>query len=102
MSPYPKLFTPLDLEVSKLAGREILQEELAFSERQDSYFRLDFKMGFQLNSKTRRFSQQFFIDLQNITNHQNIFMQRYNPLTNQVNNVYQSGFFPDVLYRVQI
>jgi hypothetical protein len=96
-----RFFTPLDLEASKLAGREVLRDELAFSERQDSYFRLDFKMGFQLNSKTRRFSQQFFIDLQNITNHQNIFVQRYNPLTNQVNNVYQSGFFPDVLYRVQ-
>ena len=30
------------------------------------------------------------------------FLQRrYNEVTNEVNDVYQSGFFPDILYRVQ-
>lgn len=96
-----RYYTPVDLEASKAIGEEVLLEELAFSERQDPYFRLDMKFGFQLNSKNRRLSQQFFIDLQNLTNHENIFARRYNEVTGEVNNVYQSGFFPDILYRVQ-
>ncbi|MCO6475450.1 MAG: TonB-dependent receptor, partial [Phaeodactylibacter sp.] len=96
-----RYFTPVDLEASRAAGEEVLQDELAFSERHDPYFRLDMKFGFQLNSKKRRLSQQFFIDLQNITNNENIFQRRYNEVTNEVNEVYQSGFFPDILYRVQ-
>ncbi len=96
-----RYYTPVDLEASRLSGREVLREDLAFSERFNPYLRFDTKVGFQLNSKTRRLSQQFFLDFQNVTNNQNIFVQRYNAQTNQVNNVYQSGFFPDVLYRVQ-
>ncbi|MCO6487541.1 MAG: TonB-dependent receptor [Phaeodactylibacter sp.] len=96
-----RYYTPVDLEASRLAGEEVLQDELAFSERYNPYFRLDMKFGFQLNSRRRRLSQQFFIDLQNITNNENIFQRRYNEVTNEVNDVYQSGFFPDILYRVQ-
>jgi len=96
-----RYYTPVDLEASKAKGDEVLQEDRAFSERYDPYFRFDVKVGFLKNSKTRKFSQQFFLDFQNITNRENIFQKRYNNLTNQVNDVYQSGFFPDILYRVQ-
>ena len=96
-----RYYTPIDLEASKEIGEEVLIEELAYSERFDPYFRLDVKFGFQLNSKTKKFSQQFYLDLQNITNNENIFAKRYNSQTNEINNVYQSGFFPDILYRVQ-
>jgi hypothetical protein len=96
-----RYYTPVNLEVSRIVGEEVLFEEMAFSERFDPYFRLDVKFGVQLNSKTRKFSQQFFIDLQNVTNNENIFVKRYNELTNEVNDVFQSGFFPDLLYRIQ-
>lgn len=96
-----RYYTPVDLEASKVAGEEVLFEDQAFSERFDPYFRLDVKFGFLLNSKKGKFSQQFFIDLQNITDNENIFARRYNNVNNEVNNVFQSGFFPDLLYRVQ-
>jgi hypothetical protein len=96
-----RYYTPVDLEASRQAGREILDEANAFSQRFDPYFRLDVKFGYRLNSKSKRFSQQFFLDFQNITDNKNIFALRYNELTNQVNPVYQSGFFPDLLWRVQ-
>ncbi len=96
-----RYYTPVDLPASQLAEREVLKDDLAFSEQFDPYFKLDVKFGFQLNSKKKKFSQQFFIDFQNITDNQNVFTNRYNPLTNKVNTVYQSGFFPDLLYRVQ-
>lgn len=96
-----RYYTPVDLELSQLANDEVLQEDKAFSEQYDPYFRLDFKVGYQLNSKTKKFSQQFFLDFQNVTNNKNVFVNRYNSLTNEVNTVYQSGFFPDLLYRIQ-
>lgn len=96
-----RYYTPVNLEASQFAGVEVLREDLAYSERHDPYFRLDVKFGYQLNSKKRRMSQQFFIDLQNVTNNENIFVRRYNEQTNEVNDVYQSGFFPDILYRIQ-
>ncbi|MCG8330918.1 MAG: TonB-dependent receptor [Chitinophagales bacterium] len=96
-----RYYTPVNLEASQFAGVEVLQDDLAYSERHDPYFRLDVKFGYQLNSKKRRMSQQFFIDLQNVTDNENIFVRRYNEQTNEVNDVYQSGFFPDILYRIQ-
>ena len=96
-----RFYTPVDLVASQFAGVEVLQEEQAFSERIAPYFRWDIKLGYQLNSSKRKLSQTFFVDLQNITNRENIFQKRYNPNTNSVNDVFQSGFFPDILYRIQ-
>jgi hypothetical protein len=96
-----RYFTPVDLEASRAAEVDIRDESLAFSERYAGYFRWDFKVGVQLNSRSKKFSQSFFIDLQNLTNAENIFQERFNPVTGTVNTVYQSGFFPDFQYRVQ-
>ncbi|MGB3800827.1 MAG: TonB-dependent receptor [Lewinella sp.] len=96
-----RYFSPVDLEASREAGVDIRDETLAYTERYAGYFRWDLKFGVQFNSASRKFSQSFFIDLQNLTNRENVFQQRYNPVTARVNTVYQSGFFPDVQYRVQ-
>lgn len=94
-------YTPVDLVASQVIDSEVLIEEKAFSERYPHYMRLDFKIGISLNSSKRNFSQQFFLDFQNITNRENVFVNRYNRVTNEVNTVYQAGFFPDIMYRVQ-
>jgi hypothetical protein len=94
-------YTPVDLEASRLAGVQVDLEELAFSESFDPYFRWDLKFGVTLNSRQRKLSQRFYLDFQNLTNQENIFTRRYNRQTNEVNEVYQRGFFPDFLYRVQ-
>lgn len=94
-------YTPVNLTASKEINSEVLFEEQAFGERYPYYLRIDFKIGVALNSDKRKFSQQFFLDFQNVTNRENIFVNRYNRVTNEVNTVLQSGFFPDLLYRVQ-
>ena len=94
-------FTPIDLEASQQAGFEVPLEDLAFSERFDDYFRWDVKFGIRLNSKTKKRSHQFYVDLQNVTNNENVFVRRYNRLTNQVDQVNQIGFFPDFGYKFQ-
>ncbi len=94
-------YTPVDLEASKIAGFSVDVEEEAFSLRYDAYVRWDVKIGFQLNSSQKKLSHQFYFDVQNVTNNQNIFVRQYNRQTNQVNEVYQIGFFPDFMYRIQ-
>ncbi len=96
-----RFYTPVDLEASQLTGIEQLKENLAYSERYKNYLRLDVKLGLKFNSRKRKMSHQFYFDLQNITNNQNVFSNRYNRQTNEVNTVYQSAFFPDFLYRIQ-
>jgi hypothetical protein len=94
-------YTPVDLAASQQAGFQILQEDLAFSKQADHYIKLDLKFGIRFNSKEKKRSHQFYVDLQNVTDNENIFERRYNRLTNDVNKVYQIGFFPDVGYRFQ-
>ena len=96
-----KYYTPVDLDASKIEGFEILQTDRAYSLQYPAYFRMDLKFGVKLNSKNKRISNQFFLDFQNITNRQNIFVDQYNRETNSVQQLNQVGFFPDFLYRIQ-
>lgn len=96
-----KYYTPVDLEASNAAGFEILQDDKAFSRQYDPYFRLDIKFGMKLNSSRKKVSHQFYVDLQNVTNNENVFVREYNRLTNSVDQIDQIGFFPDFGYRVQ-
>lgn len=93
--------TPIDLVASKSKGEEVRDETKAYSEQQSPYFRWDVKVGYTLNSSKRQFTQQFFLDFQNVTNHKNIFQERYSMSQNKTYKVHQIGFFPDVMWRVQ-
>ncbi len=93
--------TPVDLDASLAAGKEILDESQFNAERLEGYFRLDTKFGFRINSKKKKFSQTFYLDLQNVTNRENIFLQRFNAQRGTIGNVYQLGFFPDIMWKVQ-
>lgn len=93
-------YTPVDLDASIAAQQEVLTDNY-FGERHSDYFRWDIKVGYRLNSTKRRMTQHFFLDFQNVTNHQNVFQQRFSPARGSINTVYQRGFFPDVLWRVQ-
>ncbi|NER17006.1 TonB-dependent receptor [Spongiivirga citrea] len=96
-----RYFTPIDLEASQVAGFEVTQDDIAFSEQYNGYFRWDVKFGIKLNSKSKKRSHQFYLDLQNVTANENIFARRYNRLTNEINQVDQIGFFPDFGYKFQ-
>jgi hypothetical protein len=97
-----KPYTPINLAATRAnAGREVRYDDRAYSERYGDYLRWDVKFGFQLNSSKRKLSHQFFVDFQNVLNRENEFVRRYNEVTDEINLVKQTGFFPDVLYRIQ-
>ncbi len=91
-------YTPIDLDESIVQGKEVLLRDETFEVQYDPYFRTDFKIGFRHN--TKKFTQTFSIDLQNVTNNDNIFIQGFDPKDNQIETTYQRGFFPDVRYQI--
>lgn len=92
--------TPVDVQASIAAGKEMPDESRYNDVQLDRYFRMDAKFGLRFNSKKWKVSHSIYFDFQNVTNHQNIFLQRFNALNGTVGSVYQIGFFPDFLYRV--
>ena len=97
-----RYYTPVDLAASQLKNEQVLQDDrTAFSLRNAKFFRLDIKTGFTFNSSRSKLSQSVYFDIQNVTNHKNVFAQRYNPITSTINTAYQIGFFPNFIYKVQ-
>ena len=93
-----RAYTPIDLAASQAQFKEVRNNEDAFSQNYQPYFRLDFKVGFRWNSK--KVTQEFMFDIQNITNQKNIFIQGYKVSEQVIKTNYQRGFFPVALYRL--
>jgi hypothetical protein len=90
--------TPIDFAKSAVAGEAVYKQDEAFSSQLGNYFRTDVKFSFRMNRK--KATHEFSLDLQNVTNQQNVFTQRYNARTNQIATEYQIGFFPIPQYRL--
>ena len=88
----------IDQEASKQANDEIYIDEMAYSKREKDYFRLDFRLALKHNLS--KFTQEFAVDLTNLTNHKNIFSKTYNISENKIDYVYQQGLFIMFLYRI--
>ncbi len=93
-----KPFTPVDIAASNSQFREVRDINVAFSQRYQEYFRLDFKIGLRYNQKN--VSHEFMFDVQNITNQKNIFIQGYQASSGEIKTNYQRGFFPVALYKL--
>jgi hypothetical protein len=78
---------------------EIYDFDKSYSARYQNYIRTDFRIGFKWNHK--KYSEEFAIDLQNITNQKALFSQEYDRNHPKLINSYQQGFSPMFLYRIQ-
>jgi hypothetical protein len=87
-----KRYIPIDLESSFEKGEAVYDYDNAYSLKYNDYFRTDFRISFRQNLK--RISQEWSFDVQNLTNHLNIFTQRYDANSKQLVNVLQMKFFP--------
>jgi hypothetical protein len=95
-----RAYTPIDLTASNTTGREVLSTD-AYSDFYTNYFRTDIKANYTINSSKRKLSQTVSVDIQNVTNHKNVFSQNYNGQNQSINTTYQLGIFPNVVYKVQ-
>lgn len=92
-------YTPLDLEASIAADGPVWIEDRAFSEQVADYFRTDIGIHFTFNAA--KVTHSVMLDVQNITNRQNVFTQWYDSEAQEVKFFYQNGVFPIFNYRVE-
>ena len=95
-------YTPIDLTASQTAGRQVVKNDsYAYTSQYTDYFRLDLKLGYTFNSGVKKLSQSVSLDLQNVTNHQNVFSQSYDNGNKSIKTTYQLGLFPNLVYKLQ-
>ena len=71
----------------------------AYEDKYNDYFRTDLRLGVKINRK--KFNHEWGLDLQNITNYRSIFMEGFDGKKDELYYVYQQGFVPMFLYRIQ-
>jgi hypothetical protein len=91
-------YIPIDEEASQAKGDVVYNESEAYESRQQDYFRTDIKISYKKNSK--RFTQEWALDIQNVFNTQNVLNQTWNPKTGTLDTNYQIGLFPVPFYRI--
>ncbi|WP_421754851.1 TonB-dependent receptor [Croceimicrobium sp.] len=91
-------YTPIDLAASIADGEAVYDNNRAFEEQYDPYFRADIRIGYKIAGS--RFTQEWAIDVQNVTNQDNPFGQDFNAATGTIETTNQLGLFPMFLYRI--
>lgn len=94
-----KRFIPVDLTESLAQGRDVRDYNNSFENRYDDYFRTDLRFGIRINRA--KFNHEWGVDLQNVSGYQSIFMESYDARKNELYQIYQQGFVPMFLYRIQ-
>jgi hypothetical protein len=84
-----KRYTPLDVDETIIAGAPVYVDEQSFEEQFNDYFRFDLRVGFKQDF--RKFSMEFSMDVQNLFNVKNVYLQRVNTQTGEIRNIQQLG-----------
>ena len=75
-------------------------ESSVFAEKFKDYIRADFKISYNMNSKKRNLTQQYSIEITNLLNRQNIFMEDFDKFTGETKFIYQLPFMLIPQYRI--
>jgi len=86
-----KRYSPINLTASEASNTETRDYSMAYQYQYPSYFRMDVKPSYRLNLK--KVTMEWSCDLQNITHHDNIFQQVYDPTQHKITTDYQLKFF---------
>lgn len=89
----------IDLEASRLAGETVFAPNSAFANQLQAYQRIDFQIGLKTNKK--KTTHELKLDIQNVTSSLNVVAERYNPSTQQIENVGFTGeLIPVLSYKI--
>ena len=91
--------TPINLDASIASEETVFDDTKAFSVQNPSYFRIDAGMSLKLNRP--KLTSTFLLDIQNATNHQNVFGQYFEPGDGTVVTYYSTPLIPVLSYRVE-
>lgn len=89
---------PHDEEKTIQEGEDVYIYDRAYDERLIPYFRIDTRVGYKYNGP--RVRHEVAVDLTNVTNRANEWERRYDEDSNQLEMIYQQGFFFFMYYRI--
>ncbi len=91
--------TPIDQEKSMEVGEAVYIENQQYELSNRDYFRTDFGISYRLNRS--KVSHTFSLDIQNLTNNNNVMHQYYDPDLNEVKMEYHMGIIPILNYKIE-
>ncbi len=93
-----KRYIGIDLDKSIAAGKVQYDLNDIYVHKFHDYFRADLKISFRYN--TKKITQEWSFNAQNIFNTQNVFQQLYDNVSKTVRIEYQLGLFPVGSYKI--
>ncbi|MBD2699333.1 TonB-dependent receptor [Spirosoma sp. BT702] len=90
--------TPINLDASRQQGETVYYENLTYTQTLPDYFRTDIRLSYKRNRP--RSTRTLSLDIQNVTNRQNIFGQYFDAQSGNVRTSYQMGLLPVLSYRM--
>jgi hypothetical protein len=91
--------SPIDVTASAAAGETVYDNNNAFSIQQKAYFRTDLRFSMKRNRPQS--THTLSLDLQNATNHKNIYASFYDALSGKIKTYYQTPLIPVLSYRIE-
>lgn len=85
-------YTPIDLNQSQLQNKEVLINQMIYSEKLKDYLRVDVSGFLKFNFK--KWALIFSIEIQNITNQKNIARYNYDVFLKEIKTSYMFGIMP--------
>lgn len=92
-------YTPANLEESFNQGEAVYYWDQAFVPKVDDYFRIDLRISYRKNK--RKHSSVLSLDIQNVTNRENIYTQYFDEDDMKLEKVTQLGLLPVLNYRLE-
>lgn len=90
--------TPIDMERSRQAGHTVFRRYDAYSLQNEAYFRTDIRISMKWNRKN--FTSTLSLDIQNITNRENVYSHYYSAETGKIITTHQTGLIPVLNYKI--
>jgi len=93
-----KRYTEVDIAKSLQERDTKYKEDQAFEKQYPMFFKLDVK--FTIKNNNLRYSQEWQIFVENVTNHQNLLYEYFDSNTLRLKKVNQLGIFPMMMWRI--
>ncbi len=93
-------YTPIDLQASALNKEAIYKESEANTLQNALYFKPDLKLTIRKDFK-KGIALEWALDIQNVANYKNVFLNWYDLNTKTEHPVYQNGRFPTVQLKLE-
>ena len=90
---------PLNIEASRTLDRDVRFFDRAFETKASDYYRVDIGVSYRRNKPT--WSWTLSLDIQNVTNRQNIWSEYYDYEINDIVQIYMVGFVPVINYIIE-